>query len=80
TLARQFLRVEFQPDLLEQLATRLHELASEVRDAGGTQQIAPIESAAGLPVAELLSACDRLTQGEAKAGQARNAMVEANLR
>jgi len=79
-LARTFLRIEFQPAQLERIGLRLRELGKQARGRGECEPVARLESEAGLPVADLESACRRMTIGEAKARHAKNAMVEANLR
>jgi RNA polymerase primary sigma factor len=79
-LARQFLRIDFQPALLEGIGERLQELGMRARARGDGDHVAGLESEAGLPVADLEIACRRMSIGEARARRAKNAMVEANLR
>jgi len=79
-LAREFLQIDFQPASLERIGGRLRELAMQARDLDGHEQVARLESEAGLPIADLEAACHRMTIGEAKARRAKNQMVEANLR
>jgi RNA polymerase primary sigma factor len=80
TLARAFLRIEFQPASLDRIGGRLRELAVQARDLDGPEHVARLESEAGLAFVDLEVACHRMTIGEAKARRAKNQMVEANLR
>ena len=79
-LAREFLRVDFQRAQLECFAARLRELGVQARDRDQGEPVARFESEAGMPVAELEIAYRRMSVGAARARQAKDAMVEANLR
>ena len=80
SLSRAFLRIDFQPAKLERMGARLRELAGRARNAGGDDRRAEFELEAGLCVADLDAACQRMTIGEAKARRAKNQLIEANLR
>ncbi len=79
-LTRAFMRIDFLPKVLDEVAERLRDLAARARADRGRAHTARIESEAGLPVAELEAACARMNIGETKARRAKNHLVESNLR
>jgi RNA polymerase primary sigma factor len=80
TLARAFLRIDFQPASLERVGGRLREFAERARELEGEEHLARLEAETGLPIADLEAAYHRMTIGEAKARRAKNQLVESNLR
>ncbi len=79
-LSRTFLRIDFQPAAIERMGGRLRGLAVQAREPGIGDRRARLELEAGMSIADLEAAYQRMTIGEAKARRAKNQLIEANLR